>query len=140
MITNNPSTIDQKQQLLVKFPNLGENDVLMCGTIRLTFTIILGPTDVNKNNIHNIVQNLGRAIVKKTMIKIRGNDVMSVDESDVYYCYNGLWTMAKARENAHYQGIDIIRQRNVIGLHIRNASVKADVADAATSETGSTFL
>jgi hypothetical protein len=28
VVTNNPSTIDQNQQLLVRFPNLGSHDVI----------------------------------------------------------------------------------------------------------------
>ena len=31
VITNNPSTIDQNQQLLVRFPNLSNNDVIVPG-------------------------------------------------------------------------------------------------------------
>ena len=35
VVTNNPSTIDQNQQLLVRFPNLGAHDVIVPGTARL---------------------------------------------------------------------------------------------------------
>ena len=80
VVTNNPSTIDQNQQLLVRFPNLGENDVVVPGTARLVFTITLTSEDANRT----VVQNLGRAIVKKTTIKISGNEVMSIDDSDVW--------------------------------------------------------
>ena len=41
VITNNPSSIDQNQQLLVRFPNLGKGDVIVPGTVRLAFTITL---------------------------------------------------------------------------------------------------
>ena len=37
-----------------------------------------------------VVQNLGRAVVKKTTIKISGNEVMSIDDTDDYNCYNDL--------------------------------------------------
>ena len=52
-----------------------------------------------------MVQNLGRAIVTKTPIKISGNKVMSLDDSDIYHCYNDLWKTAQERENAKYQGV-----------------------------------
>ena len=80
--TNNPSTIDQNQQLLVWFPNLGAHDVIVPRTARLAFTISLTSTDADRT----VVQNLGRAVVKKTMVKISGNEVMSIDDSDVYHC------------------------------------------------------
>ena len=41
VITNNPSTIDQNQQLLVRFPNLSNNDVIVPRTVRLAFEIEL---------------------------------------------------------------------------------------------------
>ena len=47
VITNNPSTIDQNQQLLVRFLNLGANDAIVPGTVRLAFTIALTSTDAN---------------------------------------------------------------------------------------------
>ena len=48
VITNNPSTIDQNQQLLVRFPNLGDDDVLVPGTLHLAFMIALDSIDANK--------------------------------------------------------------------------------------------
>ena len=37
VVTNNPSTIDVNQILTIRFPNLGENDVIIPGTARLAF-------------------------------------------------------------------------------------------------------
>ena len=39
LITNNPSTIDQNQKLLVRFPNLSNNDVIIPRSVRLAFKI-----------------------------------------------------------------------------------------------------
>ena len=62
VITNNPSTIDQKQQLLVRFPNLGDDDVITPKSTRLAFNIeLISETDPNRT----VVNNLGRAILKK---------------------------------------------------------------------------
>ena len=83
-----------------------------------------------------MVQNLGRAIVKKLTIKISGNEVMSVDDSDVFHCYNDLWKTAPERANGHYQGIDASDNRNTtrirVGAGNRDSSVVADkaIADA----------
>ena len=59
VVTNNPATIDQNQQLLVRFPNMGSNDVVVPGSARLAFTISLASTDANRT----LVQNIGRAAV-----------------------------------------------------------------------------
>lgn len=101
VITNNPSTIDQNQQLLVRFPNLSNNDVIVPGTTRLAFEIELNSTDKNST----IYQNIGRSIIKKTTIRISGNEVMSIDDSDIYHCYVDLWKSPTERMNMAYQGI-----------------------------------
>ena len=58
-------------------------------------------TDANAT----VSQNLGRTIVKKTAIKISGNEVMSIDDSDIYHCYVNLWKSPSERTNMAYQCI-----------------------------------
>jgi len=68
-VTNNPSTIYANQILTIRFPNLEKKDVIVPGTARLAFNITLnGDTDAN----HTIVNNLGRALVKKISVKFKG--------------------------------------------------------------------
>ena len=130
VITNNPSSIDQNQQLLVRFPNLGSHDVIVPGTARLAFTISLTSTDVERT----VVQNLGRAIVKKTTIKISGND------SDVFHCYLDLWKTTRERENAQYQGIDASTLNNITRVRIGASNgVKTAQATAVESAYGNQF-
>ena len=130
VITNNPSTIDQNQQLLVRFPNLGAHDVIVPGTARLAIRITLHSEDANRT----VVQNLGRAIVKKTVIKISGNEVMSIDDSDVFNCYGDLWKTALERTNDQYQGIDTSGNRNTTRIRMdagnKDEAVAADKAIA----------
>ena len=130
VITNNPSSIDQNQQLLVRFPKLGKDDVIVPGTARLAFTITLNSEDANRT----VGQNLGRAIVKKLTIKISGNELMSIDDSDVFHCYNHFWKTAPERVNGHYQWIDASDNRNTtrirVGAGNRDSSVAAHKAIA----------
>ena len=44
ILTHNPSEIDQNQLLLVGFPNLGSDDVIVPGTANLSFNIELTST------------------------------------------------------------------------------------------------
>jgi len=37
-----------------------------------------------------VVNNLGRAIVKKISVKLEGQEVMSLDDADIYLCYRDL--------------------------------------------------
>ena len=125
VVTNNPSTIDQNQQLLVRFPNLGGQDVIIRGTARLAFTISLTSTDDNRT----VVQNLGRAIVKKTTIRISGNEIMSVDDSDVINCYSDLWKTKRERQSQVYQGMDESTDANMLKLRVGAADGDDDTEE-----------
>ena len=61
IVTHNPSTIGQNQLLLVRFPNLGNDDVIILGMANLSFNIELTST-TDPNRI--LVSNIGRAIIK----------------------------------------------------------------------------
>ena len=62
IVTHNPSEIDQNQLLLVRFPNLGSDDVIVPGTANLSFNIELFSKADPKRTL---VSKVGRAIVKK---------------------------------------------------------------------------
>ena len=67
IVTHNPSEIDQAQELLVRFPNLGSDDVIIPGTANLSFNIELSyASDPNRT----LVSNIGRAIIKKISSKV----------------------------------------------------------------------
>ena len=59
--TNNPNTIGPDELLKVKFPDLKENQVIIPSTTKLTFSIFLVGTDVNRT----LVGNLGSNIIRK---------------------------------------------------------------------------
>ena len=71
-VTHNPSEIDQNQSLLVRFPNLGSDDVSVLGTVNLSFNIEFPSTADLKRMI---MSNIGRAIVKKLAVKFEGNEI-----------------------------------------------------------------
>ena len=102
IVTHNPSEIDQAQELLVRFPNLGNDDVIIPGTANLSFNIELTSTvDANRT----LVSNIGRAIVKKLAVKFEGNEIMSVDDFNVFACYRDLWKTKSEEKNAIRRGI-----------------------------------
>ena len=84
IVTHNPSEIDQAQLLEVKFPNLGSDDVIFPLMVNLSFNIELSsPVDANRT----LVSNINRAIIKKLAVKFEGNEIMSVDDYDIFACY-----------------------------------------------------
>ena len=99
--TNNPSTIGPGELLTVRFPDLKENQVIIPGTTKLTFNVTLAGTDVNRT----LVENLGRNIIRKLVVKLEGNEITSIDDYDVLYSYYDCWKTATERRNAIFQGI-----------------------------------
>ena len=128
--TNNPSTIDENQLLTVRFPNLGPEDLIVPGTARLAFKIDL-ESDSDENR--TIVNNLGRAIVKKICIKLEGQEILSIDDSDIFFLYSDLWLTENQRSDLVYQGIqsdDVAKLR--INAKDKNENKKRDVVVAST--------
>ena len=100
--TNNPSTIRPGELLTVKFPDLKENQVIIPSTTKLTFNITLaGTDDVNRT----LVGNLGRNIIRKLVVKLEGNEIISTDDYDVLYSYYDCWKYTNERLNSVFQGI-----------------------------------
>ena len=67
----------------------------------MTFNITLAGTDVNRT----LVENLGRNIIRKLVVKLEGNEIISIDDYDVLYSYYDCWKTATERLNAVFQGI-----------------------------------
>ena len=135
IVTHNPSEIDQAQLLEVKFPNLGSDDVIIPGTANLSFNIELSFTiDTNRT----LVSNIGRAIVKNLAVKFEGNEIMSVDDYDIFTCYRDLWKTKSEKRNAIRQGIISTDgcMENCIKLRINAGNKDAmSVQDKAFADT-----
>ena len=99
--TNNPSTIGPDELLTVRFPDLKENQVIIPSTTKLTFNITLAGTDANRT----LVENLGRNIIRKLVVKLEGNEIISIDDYDILYSFYDCWKTATERRNAIFQGI-----------------------------------
>ena len=99
--TNNPSTIGPDELLTVTFPDLKENQIIIPSTTKLTFNITLAGTDVNRT----LVGNLGRNIIRKLVVKLEGNEIISIDDFNIRYSFYDCWKCKTERCNAIFQGI-----------------------------------
>ena len=66
--------------------------------------------------------------MKKTTIKISGNEVMSIDDSDIFHCYVDLWRSPSERLNMVYQGIG---KSNMLKHRVGAGSASTDAEDQA---------
>ena len=81
---HNPSEIDQSQLLLIRFLNLGSNDVIIPGMVNLSFDIELSSM-ADPEGV--LVSNIGRAIIKKLTVKHKKNVILGVDDFHVFACH-----------------------------------------------------
>ena len=95
-------------------------------------TELISTADANRT----LVSNIGRAIVKKLAVKFERNEIMSVDDFDVFACYQDLWKVKSEKRNAICQGIisnDGCRENSIklrINAGDKNASNPQDKATA----------
>ena len=126
---NNPSTIGPNELLTVRFPHLKENQVIIPSTTKLTFNISLVGIDVNRT----LVGNLGRNIIRKLLVKLEGNEIISTDDYDILYSFYDCWKCKTERLNAVFQGIvEADRQTENAIKHRINAGDKANNAKDQT--------
>ena len=115
--------------MTVCFPDLKENQLIIPGTMKLTFNISLVGTDINRT----LVGNLGRNIIRKLVVKLEGNEIISIDDYDILYSYYDCWKCSNERINAVFQGIvDADGQTENAIKHRINAGDKANNAKDQT--------
>ena len=103
--------------------------MIILGTLKLTFNITLAGTDVNRT----LVGNLGRDIIRKLIVKLEGNEIISIDDYDILYSYYDCWKCTRERHNAIFQGIVEAESQTENAIkHRINAGDKADVAKDVT--------
>ena len=113
----------------MRFLDLKENQVIIPSTTKLTFNITLVGTDVNRT----LVGNLGRNIIRKLVVKLEGNEIISIDDYDILYSFYDCWKCTRERHNAVFQGIvETNGQTENTVKHRINAGDKASNANDET--------
>ena len=126
---NNPSAIGPDELLTVRFPDLKENQVIIPSTMKLTFNVSLVDTDVNRT----LVGNLGRNIIRKLIVKLKGNEIISIDDYDILCSYYDCWKCKTENLNTVFQGIvEADSQTDNAIKHQINATDKANNAKDQT--------
>ena len=86
-------------------------------------------TDVNRT----LVKNLGRNIIRKLVVKLEGNEIISIDDYNVLCSYYDCWKTTTERHNAVFQGIVEAEGQSENAIkHWINATDKANDAKDQT--------
>ena len=127
--TNNPSTTGPDELLTVHFPGLKENQVIIPGTTKLTFNISLAGTDANRA----LIKNLGRNIIRKLVVKLEGNEIISIDDYGILCSFYDCWKCTTERHNAVFQGI--VKTNGQMENAIKHRINAGDKSSDANDET-----
>ena len=101
-ITNNPSTIDQGQLLVVEFPNLSSQHAIIPGSVKLNGTVKLSG---NADTGRIVVDNYGRNRFKQMIVKIGGHEIINVDNYHILGSWLDLWKSVEERRVMYQQGV-----------------------------------
>ena len=95
----------------------------------MTFNISLSGTDTNRT----LVENLGRNIIRKLIVKLEGNETISIDDYDILYSYYDCWKSTTEKRSAVFQGkVEAGDQTENAIKHRINAANKASNASDET--------
>ena len=86
-------------------------------------------TDANKT----LVKNLGTNVIRKLIVKLEDNEIISTDDCNIFYSYYECWKSMTERSDAVFQGIvEVGGQMENAVKHRINAGDKANDAKDAT--------
>ena len=103
--------------------------MIIPGTTKLTFNISLSGTDPNRT----LVKKLGRNIIRKFVVKLEGNEIISINDYDILYSYYDCWKCTTERHNAVFQGI--VEPDGQMENAIKHRINAGDKASNASDET-----
>ena len=116
---NVPNTAYPNQHIDIEIPKGSKNHVIVPNTLEITFNLDIEST----NKARSIVNNVGRAPVKKKVVMLGSTEIETINSSDIYDTYKDLYLSEKEREEKLLQGI-----QSANGLKARLGAKKMDAA------------
>ena len=98
-VTFNPDSAKQGEQIFVTIPKLDANSCIVPNTLYLTADL------KNENTKSWFLNNVGKLLVKKLLVKIGSKKAYENDSESIYRVYEDLWITEKQRKNMIYEGI-----------------------------------
>ena len=129
VLTHNPSSIEPGQTLQVRFPILGDHDVIAPGSFFISFALNLKS---KKDEARSVVPNVGRKIIKTFKIYFEGNEVLSINNYDEIMAYRDFWLAKKDKARRAFQGID---DADALKLRVASKGATGDAGKTAVAKT-----
>ena len=114
---NIPNIAYPNQDTDIEIPHGPRDHVIIPDTIKITFKLDITST----NKARSAVNNVGRALVKKKVLMLGSKEIDTINNSDIYDTYKGLYLSKRERKKKLLQGI-----QSANGLKARVGAKKAD--------------
>ena len=98
---NMPNSAYSSQHIDIELPHGSRGHVVVPDTVKITFNLDITSTD----KARSVVNNVGRALVKKKVLMLYSKEIDTIDSSDIYDTYKDLYLSEKEREKKLLQGI-----------------------------------
>ena len=82
------------QHIDIEIPHASRDHVIIPDTVKITFNLDIESTD----KAPSVVNNVGRALVKKKVLMLGSKDNDTIKNSDIYDTYEDLYLSEKERE------------------------------------------
>ena len=101
---NMPSIAYPNQHIDIQIPHGSRDHVNIPNTVKITVTLDITSTD----KARSVVNNVGRAHVKKKMFILGSKEIDTINNSDIYDTYKDLYLSEKEREEKSLQRIELV--------------------------------
>ena len=98
---NMPIIAYPNQHIDIEILHASRDHVIIPDTVEITFNLDIESID----KARSVVNNVGRALVKKKVLMLYSKEIDTIDSSDIYDTYKDLYLSEKEREKKLLQGI-----------------------------------
>ena len=97
-----PNIAYPSQHIDIEIPHGSRDQVIVPDTVKITFNIDIESTD---DKTRSVVNNVGRALVRKKVLMLGSKDIDTINNSDIYDTYKDLYLSENEREEKLLQAI-----------------------------------
>ena len=113
---NIPNIAYPNQDIDIEIPHGSRDHVIVPDTVKITFNLDSKSTD----KARSVLNNVGRALFKKTVLMLGSKNIDTINNSDIYDTYKDLYLSEKERKEKLLQGI-----QSASGLNARLGEKKS---------------
>ena len=94
-----PNIAYPNQHIDIEIPHGSRDHVIVPDTVKITFNLDITSTD----KARSVVNNVGRALVKKKVLMLGSKEIDTINNSNIYDTYKDIYLSEKERERSYFK-------------------------------------